>query len=344
MRNESPPAASVIIVNFNRVNLLAECLGSLARQSFQDFELIVVDNGSRDGSREWVAKHFPQAKVIANESNRGFCEANNQGFAAARGKYFVLLNNDAVADREWLGELVRSVEADPRCGMVASKVYVAGTERVIDKVGHLIYLDGQNRGRGAGETDRGQYDGELEILWPDGCAALYRREMIAECGGFDEEFFAYADDAELGLRARQYGWKARLAPGSFVHHHRGSTMGKYNLERIHLIERNRVWLAVLHFPWWLLVWNPLLFVFRLVASLFASMEGEGEAAHFRGLRAKMELGLALGKADWAAWRGLGRMWRKRQAIRRHRKWDDRAVFALLWQYRISLAELTRNRA
>lgn len=103
MRNESPPAASVIIVNFNRVNLLAECLGSLARQSFQDFELIVVDNGSRDGSREWVAKHFPQAKVIANESNRGFCEANNQGFAAARGKYFVLLNNDAVADREWLG-------------------------------------------------------------------------------------------------------------------------------------------------------------------------------------------------------------------------------------------------
>ncbi|MEJ1936203.1 glycosyltransferase family 2 protein, partial [Nostoc sp. NIES-2111] len=142
-RNESPPAASVIIVNFNRVNLLAECLGSLARQSFQDFELIVVDNGSRDGSREWVAEHFPQAKVIANESNRGFCEANNQGFAAARGKYFVLLNNDAVADREWLGELVRRGEADPRCGMVASKVYGAGTERVIDKVGHLIYLDGQ---------------------------------------------------------------------------------------------------------------------------------------------------------------------------------------------------------
>lgn len=344
MTNESPPRVSVIIVNFNRVKLLAECLGSLERQSFRDFEMIVVDNGSEDGSAGWVAENFPQAQLIANGTNRGFCEANNQGFAVARGEYFALLNNDAVADTEWLGRLVETAEAHPECGMVGSKIYVHGTKSVIDKVGHLIYWDGQNRGRGAGEIDMGQYDGDLEILWPDGCAAVYRRAMIEQCGGFDEDFFAYADDAELGLRGRQFGWSARLAPGSFVHHHRGATMGKYNLARIHLIERNRVWLALLHFPLWLLLLNPFFFLLRLVASLFASIEGEGEAAHFRGLRAKMELGVALWKADWAALRGLGRMWRKRRKIRSRRKLDDSALFSLLLRYRMTLAELTRNRA
>ncbi len=344
MPNESPPKVSVIIVNFNRVNLLAECLGSLARQSFRDFETIVVDNGSNDGSRDWVAGNFPQARVIANETNRGFCAANNQGFALARGNYFALLNNDAVADEDWLARLVAAAETHPGCGMFASKIYVHSSAKTIDKVGHLIYFDGQNRGRGAGEEDHGQYDRDLEILWPDGCAALYRREMIEECGGFDEDFFAYADDAELGLRARQFGWGARLAPESFVHHHRGATMGKYNLARIHLIERNRVWLALLHFPLWLLLLNPFFFALRLAASFLASAQGEGEAAHFRGLRAKLELGAALWSADWDAVRGFGRMWRKRRLIRSRRKLDDAGVFRLLSRYRMTLAELTRGRA
>lgn len=344
MPSESSPVASVIIVNFNRVNLLAECLDSLDRQSFQDFEIIVVDNGSHDGSADWVQQHYPQVHLIRNDTNRGFCGANNQGFEAARGRYFVLLNNDALADPQWLRLLVECAEAHPEYGMLASKIYVHGSGKLIDKVGHLIYFDGQNRGRGAGEQDNGQFDNDLEILWPDGCAALYRRELIESCGGFDEDFFAYADDAELGLRARQFGWQAALVPGSFVHHHRGATMGKYSLARIHLIERNRVWLALLHFPLWLFLLNPFFFVVRLFASLFASIEGEGEAAHFRGLRAKLELGLALWKADWAALRGFGGMWRKRRQIRSRRSIDDRALFQLLMKYRITLTELTRSRA
>ncbi len=313
-------------------------------QSYRNFELIVVDNASTDSSLALLESRFPQARLIRNTGNEGFCAANNQGFAAARGEYFVLLNNDAVADPRWLEELVRTAEAHPRAGMVASKIYVHGTAKTIDKIGHLIYFDGQNRGRGSGETDCGQYDTPGEVLWPDGCAALFRREMIEEAGGFDEDFFAYADDAELGMRGRLLGWEAVLAPASLVYHHRGATLGKYSNARIHLIERNRLWLAVLHFPLWLLLLNPFYFAVRLLASFFASTRDRGEAAHYRGFRAKIELGLTLLRADFAAISGLTRMWSKRRAFRQRRKLDDRELMNILRRHAISLRELTHNRA
>ena len=121
--------------------------------------------------------------------------------------------------------------------------------RIIDKAGHLIYPDGQNRGRGTGQLDRGQYDQEEEILWPDGCAALYAREMVDEIGGFDEDLSAYGDDADLGLRARIAGWKCIYVPSAVVRHHRGSTLGVLAPKRIKLIERNRVLLAAGTVPW-----------------------------------------------------------------------------------------------
>ncbi len=134
----------------------------------------------------------------------------------------------------------RACAKRPDIGMAASKVLVWEDPTRIDKVGHLIFPDGQNRGRGSGALDRGQFDREEEVLWPDGCAAMYRKEMLDEIGGFDEDFFAYGDDAELGLRARIAGWKCIYAPGAVVRHHRGSTLGKGSARRLALIERNRV--------------------------------------------------------------------------------------------------------
>jgi GT2 family glycosyltransferase len=116
--------------------------------------------------------------------------------------------------------------ARPKFGMAASKILVWEDPRRIDKAGHLIYPDGQNKGRGSGALDTGQFDREEEVLWPDGCAAMYRKEMLDRIGGFDEDFFAYGDDAELGLRARIAGWKCIYTPDAVVRHHRGATLGK----------------------------------------------------------------------------------------------------------------------
>src|SRR5208282_350672 len=189
---------SVVIPHWNRQDLLRSCLRSLAGQTLADHEIIVVDNGSNDGSPEMVASEFPHVTVIRNRQNRGFCAAVNQGIVESRGAYVALLNNDTEADPHWLEELVRGMQSDPRAkvGMCACKILCYDRRDVIDKVGHLIYPDGQNRGRGTGETDHGQFDVLEEALLPDGCAALYDARVFTTAGLFDEDFFAYADDAE----------------------------------------------------------------------------------------------------------------------------------------------------
>ncbi len=222
---------SAIVVNWNRRELLRKCLKSLFAQKGVELEVIVVDNGSTDGSPECVEADFPGTRLIRNRENRGFCAANNQGIAAARGEYVALLNNDAEADGGWAAAMVRASGEKP-VGMVACKILVYGDEKRIDKVGHLIYPDGQNRGRGTGCLDQGQFDRVEEVLWPDGCAALYRKEMLDQIGGFDEDFFAYADDAELGLRARIAGWKCVYTPHAVARHHRGNTLGVGSVEAI----------------------------------------------------------------------------------------------------------------
>src|SRR5467141_2442456 len=185
---------SVIVVNWNGLDLLDECLSSLARQTWQQTEFIVVDNGSTDGSRESIiswAERLPNSQTILLPYNSGFCKANNLAFEKARGEWIALLNSDAVAEPDWLAELIRYGDPSHRIGMLASKILFQSPPNVIDKAGHLIYWDGQNRGRGTMETDTGQYDKPEEILWPDACAALYHRKVFEDTGGFDETFFAF---------------------------------------------------------------------------------------------------------------------------------------------------------
>ncbi len=333
---------SVVIVNWNRRELLRAAFESLAAQHGVDFEVIVVDNGSSDGSVEMIdsfATRFP-LRLIRNRENRGFCAANNQGIAVARGKFVALLNNDAEADPDWLSVLLRAGEERSEIGMVASKILVHEDPRRIDKVGHLIYPDGQNRGRGSGEVDRGQYDQTTDCLWPDGCAALYRKAMLDEIGGFDEDFFAYADDAELGLRGRIAGWDCVYAPGARVRHHRGTTLGLASVRRLVLIERNRVLLAAKLFPWRLLLLNPFYYLLRLSAGVAAGVRGEGETKRYPGLSGKLRMGWALLRGDCAALWMLPRILSKRKEIARFRKRSDAEVLELLRRYRISLKEIS----
>ena len=327
-----------MVVNWNRRELLRACLASLARQTGVEFETIVVDNGSTDGSAEMAEREFGW-RVIRNAENRGFCAANNQGIAAARGEFIALLNNDAEAEPGWLAALERACSKRAEVGMAASKVLVWEDPGRIDKAGHLIFPDGQNRGRGSGTEDRGQYGREEEVLWPDGCAAMYRQEMLESIGGFDEDFFAYGDDAELGLRARIAGWKCVYTPEAVVRHHRGSTLGIDSARRLELIERNRLLLAIKLFPWSLLWLNPVYFAARLAAGMAAARRGEGDTAHFPGMRGKWAMALALVRGDLAALRLAPRMLRKRAEIRRIRRLTPGEVRRLILAHRLSLKEV-----
>lgn len=335
----------MIVVNWNRRELLRNCLDSItAQQGWRpgEVEIIVVDNGSTDGSADLVPLYG--ARWIRNADNRGFCAANNQGIAAATGEFIALLNNDAEADSAWLRALATAFDDRPAVGMAASKILVHEDPRRIDKVGHLIYPDGQNRGRGSGEIDHGQYDREEEVLWPDGCAAMYRRAMLDQIGGFDEDLFAYADDAELGLRARIAGWRCGYVPRAVVRHHRGATLGVESTRRLELIERNRILLAVKLFPLSLLWRNGAYYLARIAAGIAASVGNRGETALYPGWTGKLRMATALMSGAWQSLPLIPRMWRKRRAMGAIRKLSPAEVKDLILSNRISLRELTRQSA
>jgi GT2 family glycosyltransferase len=338
---------SVVVVNWNRKSLLRESLRSLACQTGVDFEVILIDNGSRDGSADMAESEFGNIgilslRVVRNTENRGFCAGNNQGIALSRGVLIALLNNDAEASPGWLRALVNAFEGRPEIGMAASKVLVHEDPTRIDKVGHLIYPDGQNRGRGAGEQDCGQYDRVEEVLWPDGCAAMYRRAMLDEIGGFDEDFFAYADDAELGLRARIAGWRCLYIPEAVVRHHRGASLGLLSARRLELIERNRILLAAKLFPWSLLCLNGVYYTARMAAGAWAAARGRGEASRFPGLVGKLTIATALFKGGFSALALAPKMLRKRRSLRKLRKLSPAEVRRLILSNRISLREISEN--
>ncbi len=337
----SHPFITVTVTNWNRKELLRVCLESLARQSWPNFEVIVVDNGSKDGSvvlvKELALSYPVPLRLIENTENRGFCAANNQAIAVSKAEFIALLNNDTEADPKWLAELAAVMQRED-VGMAASKILVWEDPTRIDKCGHLIYPDGQNRGRGSGQLDRGQFDRVEETLWPDGCAALYRRAMLDEIGGFDEDFFAYADDAELGLRGRIAGWTCLFAPGAVVRHHRGATLGLGSARRLTLIERNRVLLVVKLFPWNLVWLNGAYYLARIAAGMWAALRNRGELRRY----SKPQAAMAFLRGTMSALPLLPRMLRKRRQFRPKRRLSPSQIRSLLLRHRIPLKEISEQ--
>ncbi len=330
--------ASIIVVNWNGIDYVQECVESVLDQTYKPSELIVVDNGSSDGSLDYL-RNLPSACVnlIRLPSNRGFAGGTNAGIRASRGEFVALLNNDAVADRHWLENLVDSLSPD--AGMVASKILFYSRRNVIDKTGHLFYPDGLNRGRGAGDQDRGQFDHPGEILFPDGCAALYRRKMLEEIGLFDEQFFAYGDDADLGLRARWRGWKCMYAPGAVVYHRHSSSLGKYSPEKAFLVERNRLWVALKLLPLRLLVLTPGLTLWRLFWHIASLASRRGLAGGVRRHHSAWDLMYAGFRAYVDAIRGLPEILQKRREVMRTRTLSATGFLRLLRRFRVSAREL-----
>jgi GT2 family glycosyltransferase len=218
---------SVIVVNWNSCVDLAECLSSLQEQTYPSLEVIVVDNGSTDGSLEMVRERFPAFVLLSYTDNLGFAEGCNRGIEASKGEWVALLNNDAVADRLWAERLVDAARKAPATrGMLQSEMFFLDRPGVINSMGLYLTRTGGAIDRLEGEPRR-PVEPE-EIFCPTGGACAYRRTMLESIklpvGYFDREYFMYAEDFDLGWRAQLAGWSAELAPGSIVHHRfHGST-------------------------------------------------------------------------------------------------------------------------
>lgn len=222
----SPEKVSVIVVSWNSASFLRGCLGSVLAQTHRNLELLVVDNGSADGSAELVAREFPGAVLIRNARNEGFCKANNQALKRSGGVHILCLNADAVLEPGYIEAALRPLREDPSVGLVAGRVLrFDGT--TLDSAGQELTRARRIRDRGYGLQAAGLYEEPCEVFSVCGAVAMYRRRMIdaiSERGElFDESFFSFGEDMDVAWRARRAGWKARYEPEARARHYRGGS-------------------------------------------------------------------------------------------------------------------------
>lgn len=242
------PTVSIIVLNWNGKQYLETCLSSLLKQKYPDIEIIFVDNGSTDGSVEFVREKFPSLTVIIHKKNLGFAQGVNSGIIASHGKYIATINNDAEADSEWISSLMHVMGSDARIGSCASKMLRFYNREIIDSAGIVVYQNGNAFDRGAQEFDIGQYDLQQEIFGACAGAALYRRLMLDEIGLFDDNYFAYFEDVDLAFRMHLFGWKCIYVPDAIVYHIHSATSQQASPFKIFYIERNKLWNMWKYFP------------------------------------------------------------------------------------------------
>lgn len=300
---------TVVVPTLGADEALAGCLRALESQTFERFEVVVVDNS---GAKRVQAKSA-RVRVIANEKNVGFGSAINQVVRASESPYVAVINDDAEADARWLERLVKAAEARPKAGMFASEVRLAGTG-TLDSAGMLIAADGSSKQRGHGE-EPAKFAQQTDVLCPSGSAAMYRRKMLDEVGLFDETFFLYCEDTDLGLRAQRAGWECAYVAGAVVEHRYSFSAGRASPLKAYYVERNRLLTAIKNLPLGMLLATPAFAVARYFWHLVSMLEGEGKAAEFRqaGFGAAM-LPFLVFRAHVAALFRLPRLLKERRRV------------------------------
>ena len=263
---------------------LPGCLASIAAQTLTPHEVIIVDNGSSDGSVDWLRSDHPSVRLVELGRNTGFAEAANHGFAAARSEVVALLNTDVELEPDWLARMTRALSADPGAAAVACKmVELAAPDRVYD-AGDVLRRDGACEQRGRFGVDDGGFDTPGEVFGACAGAALYRRDAVLAVGGFDERYFAYLEDVDLALALRLAGWGCRYEPAVARHAGEGSSS---QLPGGHprLVARNTVVLVAKWFP---ARWLPLV-AYRQLGWTWHALRERRLGAHLRALAAAVPM-------------------------------------------------------
>lgn len=330
---------SIIILNWNGLSHLSDCLESLKKQTFKNFECILVDNGSTDGSVEFLRSEHKWLKLLVLEKNLGFAEGNLVGYQASSGDYIVTLNNDTIVEPNWLEELVKTADSNPSAGMVGCRICSNQNHNLIDSLGVKICIDGMSRGAFRGKLFSRLESKPSEILLPSACAALYKREMLEQTGFFDKSFFAYCEDTDLGLRGRLAGWKSVLAVNSVVYHKYSATAGSFSPFKLYLVERNHYWSNFKNLPVLLLLLLPITTLMRYLVQLLAVMKSHGSGQAFRTSNKPFKCLFAVAKGLYHGIILSDSILRKRSVNKSKQKVSDAAFIRLLFSQRLSFFEL-----
>jgi GT2 family glycosyltransferase len=308
-------SVTVIIVNWNGGTFLDECLAHLSQQSYSPACILVMDNGSTDGSAE-RAQLVPGVTVHRLGANLGFAVANNRALNTCETDLVALLNPDALPDADWLMRLVSAALAYPDVAFFGSRQMMYGSPTTLDGIGDVYHISGLVWRNGYGRTQCTADDIASEIFSSCACAALYRRDALVRTGGFDEDYFCYVEDIDLGFRLRLAGYTCLYVPDAIVHHvGSASSGGKHSDFSVYHGHRNLVWTFIKNMPgvlFWALL--PLHIFLNLVTVACFSVRGQGKVI----LRAK-----------WDAIKGIPRMWRKRCNIQTSRRASIMDIWRIL---------------
>jgi GT2 family glycosyltransferase len=310
---------SLVILNWNGRHFLSECLEGLRNQRYRSFEITVVDNGSDDGSVDFIKHGYPEVNVIALSQNLGFAAANNLAIKTVKSKYIALLNNDAVPDHLWLEKLVDVMDRHPEAGFAASKMVFEKDRKTIDRAGDAYTTAGAGLLRGRGEpVDK--YDNEEWVFGACAGAALYRTEMLRDIGLFDEDFFILYEDVDLSFRAQLKGYRCHYTPEAVVYHKGSGSIGHDSSLSVYYSHRNLEWVYIKNVPVRLIcrtIFQHI--IYNIAAFSYFLLSGRGKDF----LKAKKD-----------ALKGLNQALKKRRQIQSGKAVDDSYVWSLFERPRL----------
>jgi len=308
------PLVSIVLVTWNSKPHLSHCLTLLSEQTYQNLEVVIVDNGSTDGTVvEEIREQFPAYPITVDKrnTNLGFAAANNIGARLAQGKWIALLNADAYPEPDWLENLLQAAEQNPEFKIFSSRQLQYHTPHLLDGAGDAYHISGLAwRNSYNLPADQNGLE-EREIFSPCAAAALYSREEFLAIGGFDEEYFSYFEDVDLGFRHRLRGMKSLYVPRAVVHHVGSASTGKRSDFSVYYGYRNMIWTFFKDMPspyFWLYL--PLHISAVLFFAIYLTIRGQGKV---------------IWKAILDAYRGIPKMLAKRKNIQNNLKIQPREI-------------------
>jgi len=268
---------SIIIPNYNGLNYMKQFLHSVLDQDFDKKEIIIVDNGSDDGSVDWLKRLGEELILIELEKNYGFSKAVNEGITKASGEYVVLLNNDIMLPQGFLSGLYSFMTQKQNAFSVQAKMLKYDNQNIIDDTGDILTVLGWAKQRGFGKSKEHNKK-EAKIFSSCAGAAIYKKSLFDEIGSFDEHFFAYLEDVDIGYRSRIYGYENWYCPNAICFHiGSGTSGGRYNSFKVKISARNNVYLVYKNMPLIQLILNsPFLLLGFLIKWLFFVFKGYGK--------------------------------------------------------------------